>query len=58
MNRAIAAGFILLGIWLCWLAFTFVRHLAWWLMWHVGEIAAIMAAVGVVLVLRRLGRHQ
>lgn len=46
---------ILLGIWFCYLAFTFVRHLAWWLMWHVGEVAALLASVGIVWVCRKLG---
>lgn len=50
-------GFIsLLGIWFCYLAFEAVRWLAWTLLFHIGPIAAILASVGVMLVLRRLGK--
>jgi len=39
---------ILLGIWLCYLAFSFVRVVAFWILFHVFGIAASLAAIAVV----------
>ncbi len=41
---------VLLGIWLCWLAFSVVRAAAFWLLFHFTDIAAIAATAFVLFV--------